>query len=86
MRRLSMAFPPSFPSQNYGGPTAPQYISHTQQLTVNVEDENGDTKEVRVEADEGIRAGTTVEKLGKLKSAFGEGGSTTAGNSSQVRR
>lgn len=34
--------------------------------------------------DDGIRPGTTAEKLGKLKAVFKEGGSTTAGNSSQV--
>jgi acetyl-CoA acyltransferase len=34
--------------------------------------------------DEGIRPGTTVEKLAKLKSAFKEGGKLTAGNSSQI--
>merc|ERR1712232_583442 len=35
-------------------------------------------------ADEGPRDGTTVEGLSKLKAAFKPGGSTTAGNSSQV--
>jgi acetyl-CoA acyltransferase len=34
--------------------------------------------------DEGIRPGTTAEKLAKLKSAFKEGGKLTAGNSSQI--
>jgi len=34
--------------------------------------------------DEGIRPGTTVEKLASLKSAFKEGGKLTAGNSSQI--
>merc|ERR1712039_143734 len=34
--------------------------------------------------DEGPRDGTTVESLSKLKAAFKPGGSTTAGNSSQV--
>ena len=37
-----------------------------------------------VEKDEGIRADTTVEKIGTLKPAFKEGGVITAGNSSQV--
>jgi 3-oxoadipyl-CoA thiolase len=40
--------------------------------------------EVIVEADEGPRRATTLEKLGKLKSAFKEGGSVTAGNSSSL--
>jgi len=41
-------------------------------------------KPIIVSKDDGIRPGTTAEKLGKLPSAFKKGGSTTAGNSSQV--
>jgi len=37
-----------------------------------------------VDKDDGVRAETTVEGLSKLKPAFKKGGSTTAGNSSQV--
>ncbi len=37
-----------------------------------------------VEEDDGVRADTTVETLGKLKAAFKLGGSVTAGNSSQM--
>merc|ERR1719277_1805615 len=37
-----------------------------------------------VTKDEGPRAGVTIEGLSKLKPAFQKGGSTTAGNSSQV--
>jgi acetyl-CoA acyltransferase len=37
-----------------------------------------------VEADEGPRRDTTLEKLAKLKPAFSEGGSVTAGNSSSL--
>lgn len=39
---------------------------------------------VEVRADEGIRPDTTVESLGGLRAAFAEGGSITAGNSSQI--
>lgn len=39
---------------------------------------------VVVRADEGIRADTTVETLAKLRPAFAEGGSITAGNASQI--
>jgi len=49
-----------------------------------VADKNGDEKEVVVDTDEGVRAGTTWESLSKLKPAFSENGTTTAGNSSQV--
>lgn len=34
--------------------------------------------------DEGVRADTTIEALSKLKAAFEDGGSITAGNSSQI--
>jgi acetyl-CoA acyltransferase 1 len=37
-----------------------------------------------LDADDGIRAGVTMEKLAKLPPAFKEGGTTTAGSSSQV--
>ncbi len=40
--------------------------------------------ETVVEADEGPRRDTTLEQLGKLKPAFKEGGSITAGNSSSL--
>ncbi|GGD79956.1 acetyl-CoA C-acyltransferase [Microbacterium murale] len=39
---------------------------------------------ILVTKDEGIRPETTVETLGKLRAAFAEGGSITAGNSSQI--
>ncbi|MEZ3161476.1 acetyl-CoA C-acetyltransferase [Microbacterium sp. BWT-B31] len=39
---------------------------------------------VRVTRDEGIRPDTTVESLAGLRAAFAEGGSITAGNSSQI--
>jgi len=37
-----------------------------------------------IDTDEGVRAGTTPETLAKLKPAFRQGGSVTAGNSSQM--
>jgi acetyl-CoA C-acetyltransferase len=39
---------------------------------------------VSVNADEGVRPDTTVESLAGLRAAFAEGGSITAGNSSQI--
>ena len=39
---------------------------------------------VTVHSDEGPRADTTLERLAKLRPAFREGGSVTAGNSSQI--
>ncbi|KAK0743018.1 Thiolase, N-terminal domain-containing protein [Schizothecium vesticola] len=44
----------------------------------------GEEREVVVSEDDGIREGVTVEKLAGLKPAFREGGTSTAGNSSQV--
>lgn len=48
-----------------------------------IKDKDGNEKEVTVNIDEGVREGTTLEGLGKLKPAFKkDGGTTTAGNSS----
>jgi len=52
--------------------------------TTKTVDAEGEEKEVVVDRDDGARAGTTMESLGKLKPAFMKGGSTTAGNSSQM--
>ncbi len=59
-------------------------------LPINVEEVYVNEKNKRavrnyiVDTDEGLRADTTVEGLGKLKAAFAIGGSVTAGNSSQT--
>merc|ERR1712048_63396 len=52
-------------------------------LTTKVKDKEGNSKDVVVSEDEGPKA-STLEGLGKLKAAFKPGGTTTAGNSSQV--
>lgn len=50
-----------------------------------IKDKDGNAKEILVDKDDGVRAETTLEGLAKLKPAFKkEGGSTTAGNASQV--
>ncbi|NXO93600.1 THIKB thiolase, partial [Certhia brachydactyla] len=49
-----------------------------------VTDDEGNKKTITVHQDEGIRPSTTLEGLAKLKPAFKEDGSTTAGNASQV--
>ncbi len=43
-----------------------------------------DDADVTITEDEGIRAGTTVAALAKLRPSFTEAGTTTAGNSSQM--
>ncbi|NWR84619.1 THIKB thiolase, partial [Furnarius figulus] len=49
-----------------------------------VADDQGNQKTITVSQDEGIRPSTTLEGLAKLRPAFKEDGSTTAGNASQV--
>jgi len=52
-------------------------------VTATVKDKDGNTSQVVIDKDDGIRE-TTAESLAKLKPAFKKEGSTTAGNSSQV--
>ncbi|XP_016117901.1 3-ketoacyl-CoA thiolase B, peroxisomal-like, partial [Sinocyclocheilus grahami] len=53
-------------------------------VTTKFVDENGTERTITVTKDDGIRPGTTLEGLAKLRPAFKETGSTTAGNASQV--
>ncbi len=46
--------------------------------------EKPQTKEFVMDTDQGVRATTTVEALGKLKPVFQQGGTVTAGNASQT--
>lgn len=48
-------------------------------MTTTVYDDKGNEKSITVAQDEGIRPNTTMEGLAKLKPAFKQGGSTTAG-------
>ncbi|XP_028623248.1 3-ketoacyl-CoA thiolase B, peroxisomal-like [Grammomys surdaster] len=52
-------------------------------VTTTVLDGKGDKRTITVSQDEGVRP-STMQGLAKLKPAFKDGGSTTAGNSSQV--
>ena len=56
------------------------------EVSHNYLDENGKkaTKSYTVTKDEGPRKGTNKEVLGKLRAVFAQGGSVTAGNSSQM--
>ncbi|XP_012671659.1 3-ketoacyl-CoA thiolase, peroxisomal [Clupea harengus] len=47
-------------------------------------DDSGSERTVTVTKDDGIRPGTTLEGLAKLRAAFKPDGSTTAGNASQM--
>ncbi len=50
-----------------------------------VDPKSGAAQEVVISKDDGIRPGATAESLSSLKAVFKKDGSTTAGNSSQVR-
>ncbi|XP_033762268.1 3-ketoacyl-CoA thiolase B, peroxisomal-like [Pecten maximus] len=52
-------------------------------VTTTIKDKEGNETTITVKKDDGIRP-TTLQGLLKLKAAFKKGGSTTAGNSSQV--
>lgn len=45
---------------------------------------SGETKEILVDRDDGVRDGVTAESLGKIRAAFAKDGSIHAGNASQV--
>ena len=53
-------------------------------IATTIETADGEEKEIIVDKDDGPRKGTTMEGLARLKPAFKKGGSTTAGNASQV--
>lgn len=53
-------------------------------VATQVFDKEGNSKPVTIKFDDGIRPDTTFESLSKLRPAFSESGTTTAGNASQV--
>lgn len=53
-------------------------------LKVTWTDKDDEDHEITVDKDDGPREGSTVASLAKLRAVFKKGGSTTAGNSSQV--
>lgn len=54
-------------------------------LKVKFEDpKSGETREIVVDKDDGIRLGVTAESLGKIKASFASDGSIHAGNASQI--
>jgi len=73
-----------FAAESHKRAAAAQAAGKTKGQIVPVEVKNAEGKVVVVDKDEGIRADTTAAGLGKLKPAFKEDGTTTAGNSSQV--
>ena len=49
-----------------------------------IDPQTNEEKHVTIDKDDSIRPSTTIEKLAKLPPAFKKGGSTTAGNASQL--
>jgi acetyl-CoA acyltransferase len=66
------------------GRFAPGIAPITVEETFLDKDERPQTRSSVHDTDEGVRRGTTVDKLSKLRAVFAEGGSVTAGNSSQT--
>lgn len=62
----------------------PELVSIDVEITELDANEKQVKRNFKVKRDEGPRADTTVEALAKLKPAFKEGGTVTAGNSSQM--
>lgn len=53
-------------------------------VNIAIKKDDDNEKLIRVSEDDGIRPETTMERLAKLRPAFKEDGTTTAGNSSQI--
>lgn len=51
-------------------------------VAIEIKDKKGNV--TRIDVDEGVRADTTAEGLGKMRAAFGADGTVTAGNASQI--
>ena len=62
----------------------PELVPVDVEITELGADEKPVTKKFTVKRDEGPRGDSTMEGLGKLKAAFKEGGTVTAGNASQM--
>jgi len=73
-----------FAVESHRRAAAAQAAGKFKEQTVPITVKTEDGKEITVTQDEGVRADTTFAGLSKLKPAFKEGGSTTAGNSSQL--
>ena len=67
-----------------GFPALGPPLTHTTALCTTPNPPAGEERRVVIDRDDGIRPGTTPASMAQLKPAFKAGGSTTAGNSSQV--
>lgn len=88
-RNISRASQDAFAASSYQKATAATeaglFNEEIVPLKVKWEDpKSGETKEILVTKDDGVRPGTTAESLGKMKPAFAKDGSIHAGNASQI--
>ncbi|KAL0084897.1 Thiolase, N-terminal domain-containing protein [Phycomyces blakesleeanus] len=85
---ISRAEQDAFSAESHKKAAAAQAAGYFKEEIVAVEttvlDKDGKASKVLVDKDEGIRASSSAEALGKLKPAFIPTGSTTAGNASQI--
>ncbi|CDI77704.1 acetyl-CoA acyltransferase B, putative [Eimeria acervulina] len=68
-------------SKAWAAQTAGRFNEEIVPVTVKKKDANGNEITVAIEKDDGIREGTTMAALQRLKPAFDKGGTTTAGES-----
>ncbi|KAH8167616.1 hypothetical protein CIB48_g617 [Xylaria polymorpha] len=88
-RKISRADQDAFAASSYQKALKAQeaglFNEEIHPLTVKVEDpKSGETRQVTVTKDDGVRPGITKESLGKIKPAFAKDGSIHAGNASQI--
>ncbi|KAI1741749.1 thiolase [Xylaria scruposa] len=88
-RKISRADQDAFAASSYQKAVKAQeaglFNEEIHPLTVKFEDpKSGETREVTVTKDDGVRPGITAESLGKIKPAFAKDGSIHAGNASQI--
>lgn len=88
-RNVSRASQDSFAASSYQKALKAQQLGLFKEeimpLKVKYEDpKSGETKELVVDRDDGVRPGITAESLGKIKPAFAKDGSIHAGNASQI--
>jgi len=88
-RNVSRSLQDTFAAKSYQKAAAAQkaglFDEEIYPLTVKWQDpKTEEWKEIKVEKDDGIRAGVTAESLGKIKPAFAKNGSIHGGNASQI--
>lgn len=88
-RKISRISQDAFAASSYQKATKAQleglFKEEIHPLKVKFEDpKSGETTEIVVDKDDGVRPGVTAESLGKIKPSFAKDGSIHAGNASQI--